>query len=146
MFNFTDRADTCLGRPWRFAVTGSDNWSCSSLRTPAVRYILSWPLSTRIWIDSHPIACCFLFLLLLDLRTFFKCASWVIFLVATIAASRWTNWCLRCCHVSPSGALIEAPVVQLNLAPIAPVGIVSGAMACCCGNVRKMIKKRSGKC
>jgi len=24
MFNFTDYADECLGRPWRFPITGSD--------------------------------------------------------------------------------------------------------------------------
>jgi len=48
--------------------------------------------------------------------------------------------------VSPSGALHEAPVVRLDLAPIAPEGSVSGAMACFCRNVRKMITKRSGKC
>jgi len=122
------------------------NWSRSSLRTPAVRYIVSWPSSTRIWIDSHPIACGFLFFLLPVLRTFFKCVSWVIFSVATIAACQWTNWCLHCCCASPSGALCEAPVVRLDSAPIAHGGSVSGAMACCCRNVRKMITKRSGKC
>jgi len=77
---------------------------------------------------------------------FFKCASWVMFSVATIAASRWTNWCLRCCWVSPRGALREAPVVRLDSAPIAPGGSVSGSMACCCRIVRKMMTKRSGKC
>jgi len=122
------------------------NWSRSSLRTPAVHYILSWPSSTQIWIDSHPIACCFVFFLLPVLGTFFKGASWVIFSVATIAASRWTNWCRRCYCVLPSGSLCEAPVVRLDSAPITPGGSVSGAMACCCRNVRKMIKKRSGKC
>jgi len=122
------------------------NWSRSSLRTPAVRHILSWPSSIQIWIDSHPIACCFLFFLLPVLRTFFKCASWVIVSVATIAASRWTNWCLHCCGVSQSGSLCEAPVVRLDSARIAPGGSVSGAMACCCRNLRKMITKRSGKC
>ena len=35
-------------------------------------------------------------------------------------------------------------VVQLDLAPIARGGGVSGAMACCCKNVRKMIIKEVG--
>jgi len=51
------------------------NWSLCSLCTPAVRYILSWPSSTQIWIDSHPIVCCFLFLLLPVLRTFLNVCS-----------------------------------------------------------------------
>jgi len=68
------------------------------------------------------------------------------FSVATNAASRWTNWWLRCCWVSPGGALCEVPVVRLNSAPIAPGGSVSGAMACYCRIVRKMITKRSAKC
>jgi len=122
------------------------NWSRSSLCTPAVRYTLSWPSSTQRWIDSHPIACCFIFFLLPASRTFLKCASWVIFSVATIAESWWTNWCLRCGCVSPSGWLCEAPVVRPDSAPIAPGGSVSWAMACCCRNVRKMITKRCGKC
>jgi len=122
------------------------NWSRSSLHTPAVRYIFSWPLFTQIWIDSHPIACCFRFLLLPVLRTCFQCASCVMFSVATIAASRWTNWCLRFCWVSPRGALREAPVVPLDSAPITPWGSVSEAMPCCCRIVRKMITKRCGKC
>ena len=67
-------------------------------------------------------------------------------LVATIAASRWTNWSLHCCGVSPSGWLCEAPVFRLDSAPIAAGGSVWGAMACCCRNVRMMITKRSGKC
>jgi len=122
------------------------NLSRSSLHTPAVRYIVSWPSSTLTWIDSHLIARCFLFLLVPVLHTVFKCASWAIFSVATIAASQWTNWCLRCCSVSTGGVLLKAPVVRLDSAPSAPGWSVSGAMACCCGNVRKMITKRSGKC
>jgi len=121
------------------------NWSHSSLHTPAVRYILSLLSSTQIWIDKHPIPCCFLVFLFPVLRTFFECASWVMCSVATIAASRWTNWCLRCYCVSPSDALLEVPVVRLDSAPIAPGRSVSGAMACCCRNVRNMITKRSAK-
>jgi len=122
------------------------NSSRSSLRTTAVRYIPRWPWFAQIWIDSHPIACYFLFLRLPVLHTFFKCVSWLLFSVASIAASRWTNGCLHCCGVLPSGALRETPVVRIDSASIAPGGSLSGAMACDCRNVRKMIKKRSGKC
>jgi len=45
------------------------NWLRSSLCTPAVRCIVSWPSSKPIWIDSHLIACCFLFFLLPVLGT-----------------------------------------------------------------------------
>jgi hypothetical protein len=122
------------------------NWSCTSLHTLAVCYILSWPSFTQRWIDSHPIARCFKFLLLPVLRTVFECASLLKFWGATLAVSRWTNWSLRCCCVSSNDALREAPVVRLDSAPIAPGGSVSGAMACYGRHVRKMITKRSGKC
>jgi len=113
---------------------------------PAVLYILSWPSSTQIWFDSHPITCCWLLFSRPVLGSILKCASWVVFSVATIAASQWTNWCLHCCCVSPSGSLCAAPVVRLDSAPIAPGGSVSGAMACCCRNVKIIITKRSRKC
>jgi len=121
------------------------NWSHSSLRTPAVRYTVSWPLSTSRWIDSHPIACFFRSLRLPALRTIFKWASWVIFSVAIVAALQWTKWCLRCCCVTPGGAVFEAPVVRLHSAWIAPSWSISGVMTCCCGMVRKTITKSSGK-
>jgi len=145
MFNFTDCVDKCLGQPWRFQVRAAMNWSHSFLCTPAVWYIVSWPPSTSIWIDSRPIWCCLSFLLLPVLRTIVSSASWVIFSVTTIVPLQWTNWCLRCCCVSPGRALVEAPVVRLDLAPITPGWNVSGAMTCCCRMVRKMIMKRSGK-
>jgi len=96
------------------------SWPRSSLCTPAVRYTVSWLSSTSIWIDSHSIACYFIFLLFPGLRTIFKYASWVISSVATIAASRWMNWCLRCCCVSLGGALFEEPVGWLDSASITP--------------------------
>jgi len=76
---------------------------------------------------------------------YYNCVSWVIFSVATIAASRWTNWCLCCCCVSLCGALFEGCVVWLVSAPIAPAWSISGAMPCRYGLVRKIITKRSGK-
>jgi len=128
-----------------FPLQAAMNWSRSSQRTPAVRYTVSWPLSTSLWIDSHPIACCFLLLLLPVLHTILKCGSWLIFSVATIAASRWPHWCLRCCCVPMGGALFEVPVVPLNSAPTAPGCSISGAITCCCGMVMKLVMKSSGK-
>ena len=37
--------------------------------------------------------------------------SRVLSLVATIAATWWTNWCLRCCCVSLGGGLVEGPII-----------------------------------
>jgi len=106
------------------------NWSWSSLRTPAVHYIVSWPPSISIWSYSHPIACCCLLLLHPVSRTFFKSASWAIFSVPAMAASRWTNWCLRCSCVSARGALYEGPGVRLDSDCITPGWGVCGAMTC----------------
>jgi len=118
------------------------NWSRSSLHTPAVHYIVSSPPSTSIWSYSHPIACCCLLLLSSVLCTFFKSASWVIFSVAAIAASRWTNWFLRCCFVSARGALDDAPVIRLTLYSITLGCCVSGARTCCCGKGEKDNNKK----
>ena len=96
------------------------NSSHSALRTPAVRYTVGWMVSTSIWIDPHPMACCFVFLLLPVSCTICRWASWVIMSVPTIAVSWWTNWCLRCCCVSQGGAFFEAPVVRLDSPSITP--------------------------
>jgi len=122
------------------------NWSRCCLRNPAEGYIPRWSSSPPIWIDSHLRSCCFLFLRLPVLLIFFKLASRIILSVAAIAAWRWTNWWLRYCWFWLSGGLLEASVVRLHFAPIAPIGSVSGAMACSWRNMRKMITKRSGKC
>ena len=118
------------------------NWSLSSLATPAGHCTVSWRSSTSIWIDSHLIAFCFLSLLLPVICTMFKCASCFVFSVATIAASRWTHWCLRYCSVSLGGALFEEPVIQLYWASFGPGWCISGAMTCCCGMVSKMMTNR----
>ena len=130
---------------WGFLLWAAINWLHSSLHTPAVHYIVSWPPSTLKWSYWHLIACCFFFLLRPALSTVLKYASWVIFLVAAIAVLRSTTQSLGCCCVSPGGSLVEVSVVQLDSDPIAPGWCVSGGMTCCCGKVRKMIMKRSGK-
>ena len=48
----------------------------------------------------------------------FKYAYGVILSVATLAASRWTNCCLRCCSGPASDALDEAPIDWLDLDPL----------------------------
>jgi len=67
----------------------------SSLRTPAIHYTVDWPPFALIMVYSHPTACQFLFFLLPVLQMICECASWVLCLVAALAASRWTNLCLR---------------------------------------------------
>jgi len=128
-----------------YLLWAATNWSRSSLCPPGLHYTVTWPLSTSIWSYFHPIACCFLFLLLPALGTAVKCPSWVILLVAAIAGSWWTKWCMGYCCVSPGGAKIEAPVFWLDSDPIAPGWCCSGAITCCCGKVMKMITKRNGK-
>ena len=50
--------------PAGFSSRAAMNWSCSSIPTPAAGYMISWLLSTSIRLYSHPIACCFISLLL----------------------------------------------------------------------------------
>jgi len=77
-----------------FPLRAARNSLHSSLWVPALHYTVNSPPIALIWIHSHTTACCFLFFLLPVLRTIFKCACWVICLVAALAASRWTNLCL----------------------------------------------------
>jgi len=116
-----------------FPLWAAMNSLCSSLRTPAVGYTVHWPPFASIRIYSHRTACCILFLLLPVLRKIFKCASWVICLVATLAASRWTNLCLRSCYVPRSSAfdlaLVNLPVFD----PLSPGGGGCVSIMCWCG-------------
>jgi len=95
------------GFPLRAAMNSLRN----SLRTPGVCYLVNWLPFATIQIYLHTTACCFLFLLLPVLQTITKWASWVICLVATLAASRWTNFCLRSCCVPRSSLLDVAPAI-----------------------------------
>jgi hypothetical protein len=109
------------------------NWSQSSVRTPAVHYIVCWLPCTLIWGDSDPIACYFWSLLSLLLCTIIKYEFWAGFLVGAIAALRWTNWCLRCCWVAARGILDEVPIIRLDLDLITPAWGVCEAVNCCGG-------------
>jgi len=105
----------------------------SSLRTPAVGYTVNWPPFASIRIYSYPTACCFLFLLLPVLRTMFKCAFRVICLVATLAASWWTNLCLHSCCVPRISVFDVAPANQPVFYPLSPGGGGCVIIMCWCG-------------
>ena len=109
------------------------NWSRSALRTPVVHYVVSWRQHTSVWSNSHLIAYCISFSLLLVSCTIFKYGSLVICLVAALAASQWTNGCLRCCCPSANGKLDEAWVIRLDWDPLPTGWGVCGALTCCCG-------------
>jgi len=109
------------------------DWSRSTLCAPAIQHVFSWWPSTSIWIHSHPVACCFWFLLLLVLGTTFQCATWVILAAATLAVSRSTYWCPHCCCVSLDYAIDKASVVRLDLDLLTTCRDICGAMIWCFG-------------
>ena len=115
-----------------FALGAAMNWSQSSLCIPAVHYVVSW-WSTTIWVYSHPIGCCFVFLLHVVLWTICKCEYWVIFLVAVLASLWLTDWYRHCCCVPARDALDEAPIGWLDSDPLTPCWGVFVAMICWCG-------------
>jgi len=117
------------GFPLRAAI----NSLCSSLRTPPVCYTVIWPPIASIWIHSHPTACWFWFFLLPVLRTIFKCASWVICLVAALAASQWTNLCLRSCCVPRISVFDVVPANLPVFDLLSPGGGGCVSMMCWCG-------------
>jgi len=116
-----------------FPLGAAMNLLRSSLRAPAVCYMVNWPPIASIWIYSHPTACCFIFLLLQVLRIIFKCASWVICLVAASAASRWTNLCLRSCCVPRMSVVDVTPTNRPVFDPLSPGGRGYLSMMCWCG-------------
>jgi len=132
MVDFADCVDRCLGRPRMFSVTGRDELVTGCLWIPAVYYMVSWSSFTLIWIYPHPVASCFLFLLHLVLWTIFQCASWVIFLVATLARLWWTNWCLHSCCVPESDVLGIMPVDPPGSVPFSPGWGIWVAISCWC--------------
>jgi len=105
-----------------FPLRAVTNLLRSSLRTPAVRCTVNWPLFASIWIYPHPTADCFFVLLLPVLRTIFKGASRVMCLVAALAASRWTNLCLRSCCVPRISICDVAPANLPVFEALAPGG------------------------
>ena len=63
----------------------------------------------------------------------FKCATSVMCSVAVLAASQWTNWCLRCCGAPASVTSDAAPINPLGSDPRSPCCGVFVDMICCCG-------------
>ena len=103
-----------------FPLQAAIHWSRCSIRTPAVRYTVCWLPLTSIRIHSHPTACCCLFLLFPVVRTIFQSASWVMFLVAALAASPQPNCCLRSCFVPVIAVFDVAPANRLDLDLLSP--------------------------
>jgi len=101
--------------------------------TPAVSHTVNWPPFASLWIDPHPTACGFMFLLLPVLQTIFKCASWIICLVAALAASRLTNLYLHSCGVPRISIFDIAPANLPIINPLLPGGRSSVCIMCCCG-------------
>jgi len=103
------------------------SWSRSSLHSPAVHYTLGWLSATSIWIDSHPIAWCFLFLLLHISCTSLQWVSLVIFSVAIIAesgeltvvcvatVSHWVGHCLK--QLLFGSIRLQSHLVEVYLEP-----------------------------
>jgi len=116
-----------------FQLQAAINWSCNFLRTPAICYTVDWQPFTSLWIYSHPTACRFWFLPRPVLRTIFKCAFWVISLEATLAASLWTNWCLRSGCVPMSDVFDVAPSNRLESDSLSPCWGGCVSMICWCG-------------
>ena len=116
-----------------FYLPAAINSSRSSQQTPAVCCMLDCRLLPTVWKYSHSTACCFLFVLLAVLLTIFKFTSWVMCLVAGLAASRWTTWCLHSCCVLISDRFDEAPANGPDFDLLGPGcgGCVS--MICWCG-------------
>jgi len=117
------------GFPLQIAI----NWSHNSRRTPVTWYTVNWRPFTMVWRYSHPTACCFLLVLLPVLWTIFNCASWVIFLVAALAPSQWTNWGLCSCCVLLSAVFDEAPANRLDSDSLRPGWGGCVSMICWCG-------------
>jgi len=128
-----------------FPLQAAINWSRSSSRSPAECDINYWRPCTSTRLHLHPIACCFLFFLIVVLRTILNCACSVRFLVAAFAASRWAKWCRRCSWVSAGCVSDETAVVLLDSVPLSPCCGARGAMIHCCQDEKIMIMKRSGK-
>jgi len=113
-----------------FPLCAAINLLCSSLQSHAVRYTVNWLLFTSIWIYSHPTGCCFWFVHLPVLWTIFKCASWVICLVAALAASQWANLCLHSSCVRRIAVLDVTPVDLVVFDPLSPGRGSSVSMMC----------------
>jgi len=97
-----------------FQLWAAMNWSQSSLCVLSVHYTVFWQQFTAIWIYLYPLACCFIFFLLVVLRMSINCASCVTFPEAELGALQWNTWRLHWGCVPLSDAMDEEPVNRLD--------------------------------
>jgi len=126
------RTNALVDHRW-FPLREAIDLSTSTRRTLAVCYTVHWRPLTTVWRYLHPTAYCFFFVLLPVWRKIFKCASWVLYLVAVSAASWWTNWCLRYCCLPISDIFDAAPAHWSDLDRLGPGGGGFVSMMCWCG-------------
>jgi len=137
MFNFSDWVDKCLHQPEGFPLRAAITWSSSTVCIPALNYVVSYLPSTLIWINSHPITCCWIFMLLIALWTVFKYPFSVMICVVVLVVQQWTNGCLGGYCDSADGALHKAQLSRLNLELPPPSWCVLGAIRWRCGTGEK---------
>jgi len=116
--SLTVRTYACVAQ-WGFPLLAARMWSRNSLRAPAVCQTINWWLCPTTCIYIHLTACCCWFLLLPVLRRIFNFGSWVIYLVASSAASWWTIRCLHSCCVPMSEIIHESPTNRHDFDPLA---------------------------
>jgi hypothetical protein len=128
-----------------FLLLVATNLSPSSGCTPAVYLPVDWQQFTMVCIYSPQTACCFQFVLRPVLQIISTCESWMIFLVAALAASSRTKWCLGSCCVPKTAAFDEAPGNQPDLDPLSLGWVGCVSMICCCEIEEEDDNKRIGK-
>jgi len=128
-----------------FLLTAGFQLSCSCLRSQPVPYSVSWSQCTLKSIDSHAIACSVIFVLHQIVVPILACEHLVTFVLAVLVVWWWTNWCLRCCCVSPHGGLDQSPVIWHYSDPPTTVKVFVEPWLAVVEKVRKTIMKRCGK-
>jgi hypothetical protein len=95
--------------------------------------MVSWRPITLVWIDTHQCACCYILVLLLDFLNILHLASWVIFPVAVLVTSWWTNLYWHCSGVPANATLKVALLDRLDTDSLIPCSVVSESIISCCG-------------
>jgi hypothetical protein len=103
-----------------FPLWAGINSICCSLTAPGVPYMVHSPPIASIWIFSHPTSRCYLLFLLAILRTILQRASWVIWLVAPLAALWWINFCLHYGGVPRISVFVVEPANLLVFNTLSP--------------------------
>ena len=103
-----------------FTAQAAMNWSGRSRRTPVVRHMVKWPPFSTMCRYIYLTTCLSVFLQLPVSWKIFRWASWVIFLVAASAVSRWTDFCPHCGVMSMSDVFNLSPANWSDYYPLAP--------------------------